>query len=442
MLIDELRHINPLKIAIINNTGSFSYGEIISSAYIIQKKIKGLRVGLNIADIVQGAKIIIAADNCAKAVAFLSPSIPIETIKVLIQQFNSDIIVTDHNMFFEKDDFNALERIDNNVQDSVQPSQEHTDWVMSTSGTTSTPKLVVHSLKSIQRTIRKGSIEGSIPIWGLLYDYTRFAGVQVLMQSLLSGATIIQPPESITFEEQLAFLAKHGCNHLSGTPTMWRKILLSGRANTLDLQRITLGGEIADNKILQLLKLTYPNAKIRHIYASTEAGVGFSVADGKAGFPSSLLTENNYGVRLKVAEGRLWVKNELVENQYLNNNGTVSIDGWIDTGDCVSMSGDRFFFLGRESGVINVGGNKVHPEQIEGVILSHPDVQLARVYEIKNPIVGALVAADIVLEDEKPSGFTQELKTFLRSQLERYQVPVSITILENMEISNGGKIKR
>ena len=442
MLIDELRHIDPLKIAIINDTGSFSYGEILSSATIIQKKIKGLRVGLNVNDVVQGVKIIIAADNCAKAVAFLSPSIPLDTIKMLMQQFKADILLTDHNVSFKKDGFNAFRKIDETVKDSIQPIQNHTEWVMSTSGTTSSPKLVVHNLKSIQRTIRKIPLKDNIPIWGLLYDYTRFAGIQVLMQSLISGATIIQPSVSKAFEEQLMFLAEHGCNHLSGTPTMWRKILLSGKANILALQRITLGGEIADDKILNSLKLAYPNAKIRHIYASTEAGVGFSVSDGKAGFPSSLLTKNNYEVKLKVLDGKLWVNNELVKNQYLNNNGVVSIDGWIDTGDCVTISGDRFFFLGRESGVINVGGNKVHPEQIEGIILSHPDVQLVRVYEVKNPITGSLVAADIVLEDEKSSGFTQELKAYLRPKLERYQMPVSITILENMEVSNGGKIKR
>ena len=86
---------------------------------------------------------------------------------------------------------------------------------------------------------------------------------------------------------------REGVNAMSATPTLWRKILMSDASRSLALRSITLGGEIADQQVLSTLASTYPSARIRHIYASTEAGTGFSVTDGKAGFPVSFL-ENGF----------------------------------------------------------------------------------------------------------------------------------------------------
>ncbi|NCB05377.1 MAG: hypothetical protein EOM69_07625, partial [Clostridia bacterium] len=169
-------------------------------------------------------------------------------------------------------------------------------WYLATSGTTGTPKLLAHTLTSLSRTVRGDQSEKTDTRWGLFYDYTRFAGLQVVLQALISGATLIAPALDASLTDKLAMLARQGCTHLSATPTMWRTIVMNPGAKDLPLRQITLGGEIADDRILNTLQTIYPTARVTHIYASTEAGVGFSVKDGRGGFPASYLVEPPAGL--------------------------------------------------------------------------------------------------------------------------------------------------
>src|SRR5690606_22600689 len=101
-------------------------------------------------------------------------------------------------------------------------------------------------------------------------------------------------------------------------------------AKELKLINITLGGEIADTQILKSLRYQFPSAKIRHIYASTEAGVGFSVNDGKAGFPVSYLNSDESGVDLKIDDsGQLCIKPNKISQHYISGNSMHSQDGYI-----------------------------------------------------------------------------------------------------------------
>ena len=194
----------------------------------------------------------------------------------------------------------------------------------------------------------------------------------------------------------------------------------------LELHQITMGGEIADQKILNSLSKSFTTSKITHVYASTEAGVGFSVQDSKAGFPLSFLESPPLGMKIRVLDGMLEVKNEKMPLKYLGESNSLrSKDGWISTGDRVNISGDRIYFLGRENGIINSGGNKIHPEEIEQLLLSHPNVACARVYSKKSSIMGTLVACDIVLDNEilDPASQKNEIKIFLSDKTESYKIP-------------------
>lgn len=212
----------------------------------------------------------------------------------------------------------------------------------------------------------------------------------------------------------------------------------------MSLRQITLGGEIADDRILASLKCKYPGANVTHIYASTEAGVGFSVKDGKAGFPAEYLTNAPSGVELKVLDGRLWVRNEHVGDRYLGDEKMISSHGWVDTGDNVDISDGRIHFLGRDSGVINVGGNKVHPEVVEKALLSHPMVSLAKVYAKKNPIMGFLVVADIAVLDDDKGGkdISGDIKRFLSDKLEPYMIPAIVRVVADFDVNSAGKLLR
>ncbi|HEX2748628.1 MAG TPA: AMP-binding protein, partial [Verrucomicrobiales bacterium] len=110
-----------------------------------------------------------------------------------------------------------------------------TRWIIPTSGTTGTPKLVSHTMATLTRSTRQDKHKGLEFRWGLLYDVTRFAGLQVLLQAVCGGSKLIFPDPHTELDAQLAFLAAHGCTALSATPTLWRKILMLPEASALPL---------------------------------------------------------------------------------------------------------------------------------------------------------------------------------------------------------------
>ncbi len=431
--------------ALVSGGVRLDFGDLTAQAAQIAPKFAGRRVLLNLSDPVAALRALAAMDGQAAAVVLSSPALDAQTLLDFIVPGNIDTILTD------RADLAAA-----GVTVVSDPAELHdaeglpasTDWVMTTSGTTGAPKLVRHSLGSLTRSTRTDQTRGAGQVWGLLFDYTRFAGLQVVLQSLLSGATLVVPPANLPLEGKLADLADEGCTHLSATPTLWRKILMTAGHEALALRQITLGGEIADDAVIGMLTRRYQDARVTHIFASTEAGVGFSVTDRRAGFPASYLTDPPSGIGLRIADGHLHIRNTMVGDSYLGGGARLAQDGWVDTGDAVAMQDDRVMFKGRSSGVINVGGDKVHPEEVERACLSHPAVRLVRVYAKANPIMGALVAADIVAEDgaEAAAGgagpLREAIKAHAAARLARHMVPAFIRFTAAFETNAAGKLVR
>ena len=324
--------------------------------------------------------------------------------------------------------------------DKLRPLE--TEWIIATSGTTGVPKLLVHSLAELSGSVKRNTAKGQEFTWGLMYDLSKYAGLQVYLQSLLGGSCLLIPDQQLSLDKQIAFLAKNKCNALSATPTLWRKILMSPHSRKLALRQITLGGEIVDQSILNALDKHFANAKIAHIYASTEAGVGFSVTDKLAGFPEDFLTDGPQNVSLKVVDNRLFIKSEKTASRQLNNPGLKDYDDYVDTGDMLSYHNNRYFFLGRASGLINVGGNKVHPEEVEQHLLSHEAVKMAYVYAKTSHLMGSLVACDLVIDDssEKDSqALKKQIRTFCSQSMPQWKVPALIKFVDNIDVSLSGK---
>lgn len=448
ILLDALTGIDRTRPAILTLSGGrHDFAELASRAGMLAPEMEGARVAVNCADVAQAVVALAAGDGSAEAIALLSPEHPPDMLVSLMPAIYPDAVLSDCPDALRAAGLSApvvsrpTELVGTNYNRRCGTG-DSTRWIMTTSGTTGTPKLVEHTLAGLARTARSDTERGRGQVWGMLYDYTRFAGLQVVLQSLLSGACIAVPDQEADIETQLAFLVEAGCTHLSATPTMWRKILMTMTGPTLDLRQVTLGGEIADDAVLASLARTYPGARISHIFASTEAGVGLSVSDGRAGFPADYLNDPPAGIGLKVEQGRLWVRNTEVGEAYLDGRGVLGSDGWVDTGDLVEQHDGRVYFKGRETGVINVGGNKVHPEEVENAILAHPHVTMAKVYSKANPIMGALVMADIVPGPSAPETLKQDLGAFLRARLDKYMIPASFRVTEGFEMNAAGKIRR
>lgn len=372
---------------------------------------------------------LLALDGVAAGLLLLAPALPAETIQILMAQAGANALRTD------RDDLSGLEL------PAGGGEKGETEWLMTTSGTTGIPKIVRHSLASLSRSVR--AMAPPLPKWGLVYEPSRFAGLQVVLQALLGGGELIAPDPSGDVGERLRFLASHGCTHLSATPTLWRKLLMLPEAALLAPKQVTLGGEIADAGILKALAARYPAARITHIYASTEAGVGFSVKDGRPGIPASYVRDGIGGAKLRVQGGELWIKPPGDGHETRAKHMDFDAEGYLRTGDLVREDGDRVYFLGRDSSVINIGGTKVHPEDVETIVNEHPDVAAAQVSSRPNPLVGALLTLTIAPKaGVDAASFKQSVKQWCKDRLPREAQPATIKVVDAIAVTAAGKTAR
>jgi acyl-coenzyme A synthetase/AMP-(fatty) acid ligase len=286
-------------------------------------------------------------------------------------------------------------------------------------------------------------------IWGTFYNICRYGGLQILLRTVLGGASLVLSDVEEAPGDFLARLAQHRVTHVLGTPTHWRRALMSPLCREIAPRYVRLSGEIADQSILDALRQAYPDAVIAHAFASTEAGVGFTVNDGLEGFPESLLHDSGGDVKLELKHGSLHIRSAGTAVGYLDGAELRDQQGFVDTGDAIELRNGRCYFLGRVSGVINVGGQKVHPEEVETLISRHPEVEMSRVRAKKNPITGSIVVADIVLKKsdhqhaiDGGAALKSEILKMCNAELPRYKVPMMINIVTALPVGATGKLIR
>ncbi|MGH8327514.1 MAG: AMP-binding protein, partial [Steroidobacteraceae bacterium] len=343
--------------------------------------------------------------------------------------------------------------------------QAETQWVLLTSGTTGAPKLVAHTLASLTNAFadppesggRQSSAGASkpdaAPVWSTFYDIRRYGGLQIYLRALHAGSLMLASAGEAT-TAYLARAAAAGVTHISGTPSHWRKALMSGAAERFLPAYVRLSGEIADQGILDALRTAFPRAVVAHAFASTEAGVAFEVRDGHAGFPAALVGTSDRGIELNVDRGTLRIRSPGNAVGYLGEGAPPlrDADGFVDLGDRLELREGRYYFVGRSGGIINVGGLKVHPEEVEAVINSHPRVRMSLVRSRRNPITGAVVTADVVLADGAAASaagsqtaderIRQEILDSCRATLAAHKVPALLRFVPSLEMSASGKLVR
>jgi acyl-coenzyme A synthetase/AMP-(fatty) acid ligase len=327
-----------------------------------------------------------------------------------------------------------------------------TEWVLLTSGTTGTPKLVVHSLKALTGAFAGRAQPGAGVVWATFYDIRRYGGLQIFLRAVTGPSSLVLSNSEEGPSDHLYRLARCGVTHISGTPTHWRRAIMNPAAKVFQPQYVRLSGEIADQAILDGLKAFWPHAKVGHAYASTEAGVGFEVVDGREGFSASLLDAAHGELRMKIEDGSLHIRSDRVASRYLGEAAPAlaSVDGFVDTGDMIERIEDRCYFRGRRGGIINVGGSKVHPEEVEAVINRHPTVRMSLVSAQKSPFTGAIVVAKVVLNaaaaGEDPAAAVaqteEEIRQLCQQHLARHKIPALMRFVPSLHVTDAGKLAR
>lgn len=300
---------------------------------------------------------------------------------------------------------------------------------MQTSGTSGRPKWVAHPIERLTEAISAGKQRAT---WLLSYEPASFAGVQVILAALTGDHRLICPDRDASALDLVKLAEHHRASHLSGTPTFWRSFLRASEGVDLPLKHVTLGGELADQITLDELARRFPRARIRHIYASTEMGVIFNVQDGKAGFPRQWLDNAlPNGIRLVISpEGTLLVSRQCAAGRV-----------W-DSRDVVEVKGDRVCFKGRADTMINVGGHKIYPEEVEAHLLTLTIISDVRISAQASPITGQILTADIVADQRlDPAYVRAQIQAHLQA-LPRHARPAVLRLKDRLPVGETGKKAR
>jgi acyl-coenzyme A synthetase/AMP-(fatty) acid ligase len=406
-------------------------------------------------DQLTAALALIQLDGIARRLVLCPPDVDAAHLPFVIATAEVDAVVSD----YAPADMGAAQGVRfiacssrTSPTDAVRGEQRASEWILFTSGTSGMPKMVSHSLASLAGAIQAGGHLAGANIWSTFYDIRRYGGLQIFLRALLGGGSLALSSDT---ESAAAFLTRagsHGVTHMTGTPSHWRRALMSGLAQQISPQYVRLSGEIADQSILDGLRAQYPRATIAHAFASTEAGVGFEVEDGLAGIPASFFEHATQGVELKVEDGSLRIRSARTARHYVGNERATLLDaqGYVDTGDVLELRDGRYYYSGRRGGIINVGGLKVHPEEVEAVINRHPRVQMSLVRSRKSPVTGAIVVAEIVLKPELAATAAASENSTLKAEileschraLAAHKVPAAIRIVPSLEVTPSGKVAR
>jgi acyl-coenzyme A synthetase/AMP-(fatty) acid ligase len=416
------------------------------------RKLQGRSVLIATRDQLTAALALIELDGVARRLTLVPPDVPRAQLPAVIADAAIDAVLSDED---DPGDLGVALQV--TCRPRIRPVErppldpQPTEWVLFTSGTTGAPKMVMHSLAGLTGAIKPATGNTAAVVWGTFYDIRRYGGLQIFLRALHDGGSLVLSDAKEPVGDFLVRLGRHGVTHMSGTPSHWRRALMSPSARAISPHYVRLSGEIADQAILDGLAAFYGAARIGHAYASTEAGVGFDVNDGREGFPAAMIGARG-DVEMKVVDGSLRIRSPRTAAGYVGADAAAlaDADGFVDTGDMLERIGDRYHFAGRKGGIINVGGLKVHPEEVEGIINRHPQVRMSLVHPRKSPITGAIVVAEVVLREEARTESSDahigtlrgEILDLCRARLAQHKVPAMIRFVPALSVAASGKLER
>lgn len=432
MCIDFLINIfkeNKKKIAIIYKGKKYTYKFILSKYKKWLEYIRKERIGHN-------SVVALKSDFNPEAISLLLALIengcilvPISSVVKNLQEY---LDIAEVNYFINlTNEEPILKNINIKVKHKLLleliENRKNPGLILFSSGTTGKPKAALHDLvpllqkfKVKRKTIRT--------ITFLLFDH--IGGFNTLFHILSNNGTIVAL-EDRSPDKVCEMIEKYNVELLPTSPTFLNMIIYSRAYQKYDiscLRLITYGTEPMPKTTLKELNIIFPNIKLKQTYGLSEFGVMRSKSENSN---SLWVKVGGEDYQTKIVDGKLWIKGKTAMLGYLNAPSPFTKDGWFDTGDRVEVKEEYIKFLGRESEIINVGGQKVYPTEVESVLLEINGVKDTVVYGEKNPLMGEIVAANVKVDElNNNKKFISLIKKYCREKLDKYKIPIKINFTQ------------
>ena len=308
--------------------------------------------------------------------------------------------------------------------------------VLFSSGSTGEPKAMVHNLQNLVNSYQGKKQKNLNMLVFLMFDH--IGGLNTLLNTLAMGAKIVFPsnrnPEYIA-----SLIEKHQIQVLPASPTFLNMMLMAKVQEKYDLstlKMITYGTEPMPESLLKKLKANFKRTKLLQTFGTSETGIAQTASRSSDSLEMKIDDPN---LEYKIVSGELWLKSKTQVMGYLNASmESFTDDGWFKTGDLVEqLEGGYLRIKGRAKEIINVGGEKVLPAEIESIVLELEEVKDCLAFGEKNAITGQMVAVKVVLNDgiDKENA-RKKIRNYCKSNLDTYKRPAKLIFTDNVSYSS------
>jgi acyl-CoA synthetase (AMP-forming)/AMP-acid ligase II len=322
-------------------------------------------------------------------------------------------------------------------------SEGNAGLILFSSGSTGIPKAMIHNLNNLIDSYQNKKGKKSVFLIFLMFDH--IGGLNTMLNCVAMGITMVFPADRNP-DHVCRLIEKYKVNVLPASPTFLNLILISEshlRYDLSSLKMITYGTEPMPESLLIKLKEVFRNIKFLQTFGTSETGI---TATSSKSSNSTYLKFNDPNTDYKIVDDELWLRSKTQILGYLNSSmeERFTEDGWFKTGDLVEQTeGGYMKIVGRNKELINVGGEKVLPSEVESVLFQMPDVKDCIVYGEQNPITGQMVVAKILFSrDIKLLEAKKSVVSFCSGKLDKYKIPAKVILMTESEFSDRFKKKR
>lgn len=314
--------------------------------------------------------------------------------------------------------------------------------ILFSSGSTGAPKAMIHNLDTLVDSYGDKKQKQINMLVFLMFDH--IGGINTMLNILSMNATMIIP-QNRNADDICKLIEEYKIAVLPSSPTFLNLILINRSYEKYDLsslRMITYGTETMPEGLLGRLKAVFSKVRFLQTFGTSETGIAATSSKSSS---STFMKIDDENLEYKIVDNELWLRSKTQILGYLNRSmESFTNDGWFKTGDLVELDSEGFIkIIGRNKEIINVGGQKVLPSEVESVLLGMDEIEDCLVYGEQNAITGQSVSCDVVLKSGvKADGLKILVRKFCKDKLDNFKIPTRVNVVQKTEFTERFKKSR